>query len=83
MDVHTDHKAAEPAPEKASLLPQTEQPPIPRQPTPRRFGRVPAIALAFVLGLFWLSTRSWTCEHHRVQEDAGSKVPLEVHIMYV
>jgi hypothetical protein len=67
--------------EKESLLPQTEEP-MPRPPPAKRFSRFHGVALALVLGLFWLS-QSWNCGHDRVHEDTAAKVPLEIHIMYV
>jgi hypothetical protein len=69
--------------EKESLLPQTEEP-MPRPPPAKRFSRFRGIALALTLGLFWLS-QAWKCGHDHVNEDtpAASKVPLEIHIMYV
>jgi hypothetical protein len=53
-----------------------------RRPTPKRFSRFHAAAFAFVVGLFWLA-RTWQCAdplHH--EDEAASKVPLEIHIMY-
>ncbi|KAF2451440.1 hypothetical protein P171DRAFT_347842 [Karstenula rhodostoma CBS 690.94] len=65
--------------EKESLLPQTEEP-IPRQAPAKRFNRYHGIALALVLGLFWLSN-TWKCGHNHTHEERASKVPLEIHIM--
>lgn len=59
-------------------------------PRRKRFGRFQAVALAFVLAIFWMGT-SWRCGdsshggHHGTGEGEGeaegTKVPLEIHIM--
>ncbi|KAF2649229.1 hypothetical protein K491DRAFT_698280 [Lophiostoma macrostomum CBS 122681] len=67
--------------EKVPLLPQTEDATM-RRPTPKRFSRFHAAAFAFVVGLFWLA-RTWQCADpfHHHEDEAESKVPLEIHIM--
>jgi hypothetical protein len=65
---------------KEPLLPQTQEDAMPRRPSAKRFSRFHATAIAILLGVFWLAT-TWKCEHHHGEDETGTKVPLEVHIM--
>jgi hypothetical protein len=65
---------------KEPLLPRTAEDAMPRRPSAKRFSRFHATAIAILLGFFWLAT-TWKCDHHHGEDETGTKVPLEVHIM--